>query len=410
MSSERRAGTDADAVLGAIPRWVYSPKTTEEAREVIEATAAETLSLGFIGGGTDVQLGAPMRQLDALLQTGGLSRVVEYAPADMIVTVEAGTTLAKLSETLQQHRQRLPLDPPALDRATVGGAIAANSFGPRRARFGSVRDLLIGISIVRADGTRARGGGKVVKNVAGFDIPKLMCGSLGTLGLIVTATFRLHPLPEMEKTVLVRSRTAAQVRGLVARLKAGQLEPTSIVALSAAAARFDVAVRFEGFGAGVTQQAARFAELQQREGEPCEQLDDVDAQEWWKKHDDARTKGAIRAKIAALPNALETFLPKLEAVREHLVDSILVWYASLGLGFICGASSDLAAASRALADARSALEKANGSLTLQAAPQAIREWIGEWGTPPPAFSVMHRLKERFDPQQRLNPGRFVGGL
>jgi len=410
MSSERRAGTDADAVLGAIPRWVYSPKTTEEAREVIEATAAETLSLGFIGGGTDVQLGAPMRQLDALLQTGGLSRVVEYAPADMIVTVEAGTTLAKLSETLQQHRQRLPLDPPALDRATVGGAIAANSFGPRRARFGSVRDLLIGISIVRADGTRARGGGKVVKNVAGFDIPKLMCGSLGTLGLIVTATFRLHPLPEMEKTVLVRSRTAAQVRGLVARLKAGQLEPTSLVALSAAAARFDVAVRFEGFGAGVTQQAARFAELQQREGEPCEQLDDVDAQAWWKKHDDARTKGAIRAKIAALPNALETFLPKLEAVREHLVDSILVWYASLGLGFICGASSDLAAASRALADARSALEKANGSLTLQAAPQAIREWIGEWGTPPPAFSVMHRLKERFDPQQRLNPGRFVGGL
>jgi len=410
MSSERRAGTDADAVLGAIPRWVYSPKTTEEAREVIEATAAETLSLGFIGGGTDVQLGAPMRQLDALLQTGGLSRVVEYAPADMIVTVEAGTTLAKLSETLQQHRQRLPLDPPALDRATVGGAIAANSFGPRRARFGSVRDLLIGISIVRADGTRARGGGKVVKNVAGFDIPKLMCGSLGTLGLIVTATFRLHPLPEMEKTVLVRSRTAAQVRGLVARLKAGQLEPTSLVALSAAAARFDVAVRFEGFGAGVTQQAARFAELQQREGEPCEQLGDVDAQAWWKKHDDARTKGAIRAKIAALPNALETFLPKLEAVREHLVDSILVWYASLGLGFICGASSDLAAASRALADARSALEKANGSLTLQAAPQAIREWIGEWGTPPPAFSVMHRLKERFDPQQRLNPGRFVGGL
>ena len=410
MSSERRAGTDADAVLGAIPRWVYSPKTTEEAREVIEATAAETLSLGFIGGGTDVQLGAPMRQLDALLQTGGLSRVVEYAPADMIVTVEAGTTLAQLSETLQQHSQRLPLDPPALDRATVGGVIAANSFGPRRARFGSVRDLLIGISIVRADGTLARGGGKVVKNVAGFDIPKLMCGSLGTLGLIVTATFRLHPLPEMEKTVLVPSRTAAQVRALVARLKAGQLEPTSIVALSAAAARFDVAVRFEGFGAGVTQQASRFAELQRREGEPCEQLDDGNARAWWKKHDDARTKGAVRAKIAALPNALESILPKLEAVRDHLVDPILVWYASLGLGFICGASGDLAAAARALADARSALEKANGSLTLQAAPQAIREWIGEWGTPPPAFSVMHRLKERFDPQQRLSLGRFVGGL
>jgi glycolate oxidase FAD binding subunit len=410
MFAGARPGTEADAALGAVPGWVCSPQTVEEAREFVEATGREGLSLGFIGGGTDLEIGAPINRLDALLRTSGLSRVVEYVPADMIVTVEAGVTLAALSETLRSNRQRLALDPPAFERATLGGIIAANSFGPRRARFGSVRDLLIGISIVRADGTRARGGGKVVKNVAGFDIPKLICGSLGTLGLIATATFRLHPLPEMERTVLVPSCTAAQVRELVARLKAGQLEPTSVVALSIAPGRFEVAVRFEGFGAGVTEQIARFAELQRAQGQACEQLDDRDAQAWWKRHDEARRRGDVRAKIAALPNLIEGILPKIDAVRGRLADGWFVWYASLGLGFVGGMASDAPAASAALAAARIYLKETGGSLVLQAAPPAIRASIDEWGTPPPAFSIMQRVKQRFDPQHRLNPGRFVGGI
>ncbi len=405
-----KPGSEADAVLGAVPRWVYSPRTIEEAREFVESTGKEGLSLAFVGGGTDLELGSPIRKLDALLRTNGLSKIVEYVPGDMIVTAEAGTTLAKLADTLKQNRQRLGLDPPAPERATVGGVIAANSFGPRRARFGSVRDLLIGISIVRADGMQARGGGKVVKNVAGFDVPKLMCGSLGTLGLIATATFRLHPLPETEQTVLVPSCTAAEVRALVARVKAAQLEPTSVVALAAGAGQFDVALRFEGFGAGVNQQTRRFAELQRAEGQQCEPLDDRAAQAWWRRHDERRTSGELRAKIAALPSLIEGIWPKIAAVREQLRDFSFIWYASLGLGFIGGAASNPAEASRALAEARSHLRQLGGSLVLEAAPQPIRDAVGEWGSPPPAFAIMQRLKERFDPQQRLNPGRFVGGL
>ena len=129
-----------------------------------------------------------------MLGTERLERIVEHAPLDQIVIVEAGVRLASLQDALARSGQMLALDPPWAGRATIGGLVATNAFGPRRTRYGSIRDLIIGISIVRADGTEARGGGKVVKNVAGFDVPKLMVGSLGTLGLIATVNFRLHPL------------------------------------------------------------------------------------------------------------------------------------------------------------------------------------------------------------------------
>ncbi|HEX4804061.1 MAG TPA: FAD-binding oxidoreductase [Myxococcaceae bacterium] len=410
MFAGARPGTEADAWLGTVPRWVHSPTTLDEAAEFVSVTAREGLALGFVGGGTELELGAPVGKLDAVLQTARLTKIVEYAPADMIVTAEAGLTLARLSEALAEHRQRLALDPPALERATLGGIIAANSFGPRRARFGSVRDLLIGISVIQADGTRIRGGGKVVKNVAGFDLPKLMCGSLGTLGLIATATFRLHPAPEMERTVVVASCTAPQVRALVDRLKTAQLEPVSVVALSRGVSRFDVAVRFEGFGAGVNEQIARLARLQQAREDSLEQLDEPAAQAWWRRQDEARLRGQLRVKLAALPSHIDSILPSIDAVRRGLKDATFIWYASLGLGFLAGDPSDVEEASRALSQARLQLEGLGGSLVLQAAPRQIRAAVGEWGSVAAAFPVMQKMKERFDPVHRLNPGRFVGGI
>ena len=140
--------------------------------------------------------------MDVELSTLGLDRMVDYTPADQVVSAEAGMTLAALQARLLENQQRLAIDPPQPERATLGGMVAANSFGPLRTRYGSVRDLIIGISIIRADGTLAKGGGKVVKTVAGFDLPKLMCGSYGTLGLIATVTLRVHPMPERTLTLL----------------------------------------------------------------------------------------------------------------------------------------------------------------------------------------------------------------
>ena len=173
----------------------------------------------FVGGGTDLDLGAPPERLDVLLRTRRLDRIVEHAPSDQIAVVEAGVTAGRARPARSAPRgQRLALDPPLPERATVGGIVAANAFGPRRARYGSVRDLIIGVTIVRADGVVAHGGGKVVKNVAGFDLPKLMVGSLGTLGLIATATFRLHPLPEESATLLA---PGLRTRGRASRARRG---------------------------------------------------------------------------------------------------------------------------------------------------------------------------------------------
>jgi glycolate dehydrogenase FAD-binding subunit len=412
MSAFSRPAAEGDAILGSRPAAVFEPATVEEAVEVVAASARDGKALAFVGGGTDLELGAPPKRLDAVVKTARLARIVEHAPSDQIVVVEAGLTLGELQKALASHRQRLALDPPLPERKTLGGIIAANTYGPRRARFGSVRDLLIGISFVRADGTLAHGGGKVVKNVAGFDLPKLMVGSLGTLGLIATATFRLHPLTEEEVTLLLPGRTAADVRALAAAVKKAQLEPTSVVAAWREADLFDVAVRFEGFRAGVAEQRERLAGLVLGQaGGACDALDEPSARAFWSRHDGRRTGPALRAKLTALPAHVETVVRNaLPGLLGALDDPSFLWYATLGIGFLAGtpAAADVSAA--AIQSARQKISGLGGSLTLEAAPAGIRERLDVWGPAPPSLPLMQSVKKRFDPEARLSPGRFVGGI
>lgn len=412
MALLARPATDADEILGVRPEIVYEPKTVEEAAEILREAASHGKRLAFVGGGTDLGIGGSPQGLDTVLRTGGLSRIIEHAPSDQIVVVEAGVTLATLQSALARHGQRLALDPPLPERATVGGIVAANAFGPRRARYGSVRDLIIGVSLVRADGTLAHGGGKVVKNVAGFDLPKLMVGSLGTLGLIASATFRLHPLPEVSETLLLPERQAKQVRAVAARIKEAQLEPASVVAILRAGGGFDVAVRFEGFRAGVAEQRERLAALLREEpGAVCEVLDRTAAESFWARHDALRASSPLRAKLAALPSAIDALaadvLPQLLSTFES---PSFIWYATLGLGFVCGVPGPADTVAAAVERARALLLRGGGSLTFLAAPSSIRQRLDVWGPPPPALSLMRSVKERLDPQRRLAPGRFVGGI
>jgi glycolate oxidase FAD binding subunit len=412
MPTSSRAGTPADAILGVTPGVVYTPSTQAEAAEVLRLCASERMAVAFAGGRTDIGLGAPPRRADAVVETSRLNRILEYAPADMVLIAEAGVTLAAVQAAAAKEGQRLSLDPPLPDRATVGGIVAANSFGPRRAKYGSARDVIIGVGIIRADGTPARGGGKVVKNVAGFDLPKLACGSLGTLGMLGTLNFRLHPLPEATATLLVRGRSPSQVVALLADVMKAQLEPSSSVALSeGGAGSFDLAVRFEGFAAGVSQQAQRLSALCRAAGISAELLDEASARSTWARHDLARTQGDLRVKIASPVAALARVqAAALEPIAAALRGARVAWYASLGLGFISGETGDAPAAAAALQAARAALAALGGSLTLLDAPSAVRATVDVWGPPPPAFALMQRLKNRFDPEQRLNAGRFVGGL
>ena len=387
----------ADVPVGKI----VTPATLDEAADAMRDAARRGASVAFMGGGTALGYGNAPEHVHELLKTERLNRIVEYTPADLVVTVEAGVTLGALQRTLAAENQRLALDPPQADVATLGGLLATNAYGPLRARYGTLRDLIVGIEVIRADGMRARGGGKVVKNVAGFDLPKLMVGSLGTLAMIATATFRLHPAPERRQWFAVKTPSLDDVRVLVRAMLERRLEPSAVVTERDGDAYLSF-VLFEGFGAGVDSQGASLRELG---GSPSDA--DIGARD-----SAARTFGNVRLKLAT-PRA---FLPLLERnalapLRAVFGDSRCVLYPTLGVAFIGGLPGDPDAFVTTCERVRATLESGGGHLVvLECADPPIRQRLDPFGTPPDAFGIMRRLKERFDPERRLGRGRFVGGL
>jgi glycolate oxidase FAD binding subunit len=365
---------------------VLEPRSIEEAAAFLPKAGR----VQFVGGGTELELGAPLGPVDSVLRTAGLARIVEYHPSDMVIVAEAGVTMATLQSTVRAEGQMLALDPPLPERATVGGIVATGAFGPRRARYGGVRDLIIGVTIVRADGIVSRGGGKVVKNVAGFDLPKVACASLGTLGLVGSATFRLHPVTEASATMILRGAAPERVVEIAMRLREAQLEATSVCALRDKGGNYDVGIRFEGFGAGVEQQARKAAELF-----GCDRAGDQGGA-FWKLHDEVRTGGPLRIKVAALP----TDFVRIDAALPQSLR--VAYYPTLGLGFAAGTAFP-----PELTAARTSLREGGGSLVVQA---GLPPGFDPWGPVPPSFPIMRKLKQNFDPEGRLNPGRFVGGL
>jgi glycolate dehydrogenase FAD-binding subunit len=336
-----------------------TPGSIDEAQALLAEGGRRVL---FVGGGTALPPGPPV---DLEISTAKLNRVVDYAPADQVVTVECGVTLSQLQRELGKHAQRLALDPPQPDKATLGGIVAANSFGPLRTRFGSARDLIIGVAIVRADGTRAKGGGKVVKTVAGFDLPKLMCGSWGTLAFIATATFRVHPVPEKTVTLCARGGDPLE---LARKVRGQQLEPAAMLALREEN-RWDVYLRFEGFTAGLQAQREKLREM-----EECA----------WPEPSVGATRVRFGARSSHAAQVAKAFAP-LQARLE--------WLPTLGLGFASCASVDPAA----LQGARRELMALGGWLVAD----------GDWGPPPGSLALQRSVKERLDPAGVLAPGRFI---
>ncbi|MGH2394810.1 MAG: FAD-binding oxidoreductase, partial [Candidatus Limnocylindria bacterium] len=190
----------AVAVDNRVPRWVVRPASAEQVAAVLAVAAEVGLAVAPRGSGAMQELGGSPERLDLVLDTRGLARVLEYKPDDLTVSVEAGLAAGALAARLAPHRQQLPVDPPGWAGRTLGGLVATNAHGPLRARFGTLRDLLLGVRFVQADGVVTWGGARVVKSVSGYDVPKLMVGALGTLGVLVELTLRLHPMPDREAT------------------------------------------------------------------------------------------------------------------------------------------------------------------------------------------------------------------
>ena len=214
------------------------------------------------GSGTKLGWGAVPHSIDVLISTARLNAVVAHRHGDLTATIQAGATLGYVNRTLGQHRQWIPLDPPGADRATIGGLVATNDSGPRRHRYGAPRDLIIGVEFARADGRLAKGGGIVVKNVAGYDLPRLMTGSFGSLGVIVAATFKLYPLTAASRTLVVELPAAADLGTLAGRILSSHLTPT---ALEFATHPLRLLVRFESIEASVQQQVRDSRKVDRRE-------------------------------------------------------------------------------------------------------------------------------------------------
>src|SRR5262245_57978118 len=223
-------------VEGRTPDVAVFPGSVDEVRGIVGLAGEEGIPLIPWGGGTAAIVGTPAATMGIVLGLGRLDRFVEHEPGDLTATAQAGMTFARFQATLRLHGQWLSLDPPDAERATVGGVIAANASGPRRHLYGTARDQLIGVTVVTADGAIVRGGGKVVKNVAGYDLPKLFVGSYGTLGVIVEATVKLRPLPDQERLVCVPFDRLKDAGAAVKALLAGDLIPNAIELLDAAAA------------------------------------------------------------------------------------------------------------------------------------------------------------------------------
>ncbi len=386
------------------------PATPPEAAALVREAAGDGVRLAFVGGGTHTV--PHSGKADGILSTRAMRAIVEYAPQDQTVTVEAGMTIAELARILGANEQRLVLDVAEPERATLGGSIAANAFGARRLRYGSLKDLILGVTMVRADGTPARAGGKVVKNVAGFDLAKLIVGSYGALALITSATLRVHPAPELTRALRLSDLSALEVWEFVLATRARQLEPASIVAVrgGGGSSRYAVDVVVEGFSAGVDAQietlltGATGAGIRVEEIEPQLAFDADRA---------VRGGGTVRLRCTARPSELSLVdAAVISPLLETLDAASAGLYPSLGVAFIAGTPRDATALLDALVAARAELERSGGALVVEAFPgdPQIELAFDTWGTPPPSFALMRQLKARFDPLGRFNPGSFVGGL
>jgi len=392
-----RVAGDADVVAGVPARWVASPRTTGEVSEVLRVADQHGLTVLARGAGTKLGWGAPPRSLDVVLDLTGIRGVVEHAAGDLVVVARAGTPVAELQDTVATAGQQLALDTP-LAGATVGGTLATSTSGPRRLLYGTARDLLIGVTFVRADGVVAKAGGKVVKNVAGYDFGKLLAGSYGTLGVI-----RLHPLPAARRVASARLPDAATAGRVALAVLGSQLVPTAVELDQGPDGTVTVTVLVEGVAAGLPDRtSAALALLGDAASDGDALPEGFGAYPFGDGGTGLKLTSSLTGVGPVLTAAHET--AAAHGVRLHVRGSAAgALYAGLPAG------TDPAAAAGVVATLRGAVTAYGGSLTVLTAPADVREVVDVWG-PVPGLHLMRRLKDELDPGHRLAPGRFVGGI
>ena len=414
------APTQQQQIMAALatdqpPDYIALPDTVAKLSEVMALVSDKGWRVLPMGRGSKLRWGGLAEGIDVVVSTAGLNRVIDHAVGDFTVTVEPGLKVADLQRLLAAEGQFLAVDPAFAEQATVGGIVATADTGSLRQRYGGLRDMLIGVAFVRYDGKVARAGGRVVKNVAGYDLMKLMTGSYGSLGVLSELTFRLYPAQKNARTVVLAGETAA-VEQAAAQIRLSGLTPVALDVLSAALAQdlglaqseqtpLSLVARFQGVAAGVDEQTERLQKIAATHRLSCELLEEAADDTFWGRSGNTVKPDTVLAKVGMRPSAIPAFLTLLSAAVPGGQARL---YGSSGLGWIqLTAKDDLTSPLKAL---RSHCQKSGGFLSLLQAPRSLKQAMEVWGYSGDALGVMREIKQKFDPARSLSPGRFVGGL
>jgi glycolate oxidase FAD binding subunit len=391
----------APATVGgvAVPT-VLMPTSLDELSLALASTDAANQAVCIAGSGSKLEIGAAPAKLDVLVWLAGMAELIEYNPHDLVIRAQAGMPVATLQALVAESGQRLALDPPE-ESATLGGLVAANASGPLRHRYGTVRDLLIGATFVLADGTVAHTGGKVVKNVAGYDLAKLLTGSYGTIAALADVTFRLHGRPGARVAVRTPVSSIDDVERVLAGYNASQVEPSALeLQLELPPGTGAVLALFEGHEATTRAHADAAANLAGGESTIVE-WDEQFAHHPWGPTD-------LGLRLAYPPGALG---PVLRAAAKALGSARVV--ARAGIGVLELATPAATGSEQATADLvatlRTATARLGASVVVVAATPEVKTQLDVWG-PAAGLDLMRAIKDQFDPGHRLAPGRFVGGI
>ena len=401
-------------VNSAASAYLVFPPTVETLAEIVKYAHQEKYRLIPCGNGSKLDWGGLSQDIQLLVSTQQCARIIEHAVGDLTVTVEAGIKLADLQAQLQQTKQFLPIDPAFAARATIGGILATADTGSWRSRYGGIRDLVLGISFIRGDGEIAKAGGRVVKNVAGYDLMKLFTGSYGTLGIITQVTLRTYPLPEASKTIALTGDYDAIAR-VIQTLRNSGLTPTAADLVSAAAIdklgidkNTALIIRFQTISQSINQQISQLESIAQQLSLQVSYYQDRDETDLWQTLTQTirvpHSETAIIGKLGILPMAAVNLLQQLDNLTDNR--SLVIIHAGGGIGYLQLNNQDTTVIDKA----RSICNDNSGFLTILTAPKSIKQQLDVWGYTGNALPMMRSIKQKFDPDNIFSPGRFVDGI
>ncbi|HKX18210.1 MAG TPA: FAD-binding oxidoreductase [bacterium] len=427
---------DARRIDGVRPGLWAVPADADQIAALLTAAADSGAGVIPHGGGAHQHLGTPPSRADLVVETARLTGITDYTPADYVVAVRAGTPFRELQQALAANGQWLPLDPPGADTATIGGLVAANRNGPRRLLWGSIRDLVIGIRVALPTGEVIKAGGKVVKNVAGYDLAKLFIGSFGACGIITDVTFKVLPLPGEGITVLVTLPSAKAAHALTTAVMRSYLLPSALEAASPAAlamltrtaglsllpgngasggARWGVLLLAEGLEESRTRHIEEMRALAAAAGAPLEVYAGPVHEALWRAVADFPSPASHPGGVVFRAGTPITRWLDIAAAAEQAAGTppVMVAHAGVGLTYVAASAADAPALADALGRAAEPAPAANaaagglgGYLVVEAAPAALKSSLPVWGAAPSAVDLMRRLRAQYDPKEIMVPGRL----